>query len=56
VSNYAQNQSNQKVKIDEGIMEAAMQIRNQQNWISPAEDICPEDYGGDQAAMLAAKL
>ena len=56
VSNYAQNQSNQKVKIDEGIMEAAMQIRNQQNWISSAEDICLDDYGGDQAAMLQAKL
>lgn len=46
----------QEKSIDRKILAMTTKIRNQQNWISTAENLDLDDFDGDAKAMLEFKI
>lgn len=46
----------QEKSIDRKILSMTTKIRNQQNWISTAENLDLDDFDGDAKAMLEFKI
>lgn len=41
--------------LDKNIVKIATKIRNQQNWVSKAQDVEIDDFDGDELALLQFK-
>ena len=49
-SNFTSSRDQEKKKMYPEIVEWSTNIRNQQNWVSPAEKVDLEDFEGDAMA------
>ena len=43
-------------KIDLSVLQMCSNIRTEQNWVNPSNDLDVEDFNGDQAAYNLAKI